>query len=404
MFQFMGVSQSIEPIIIIHGTGAKDSKWYRQGSRFCLKLDEFLSEIGCNARCWSYLDEDDREFTWRGGNSEADRDLAHYDLTELIKYLENKKEVKRYHIIAHSHGGNVLLRSLYKNAHSSSKLKTLVFMGVPFLENKRNALISIILNTVYLAPFLLLLYPFYYFFNNVFFEYIDIPIFENTIGNIYFLTFLAIAISTLSAFIASIYSNSKINHHNFNSYYILSKYDEAFFLLNSIVALEKNLWSNTKLITGNYRLSTMPGVAPDTTVFKKLGEGIGVANNNFSGDLFLFRGTYKNLFKIYSILHIPITFTIYMFKRLSVWSGLRSLISLAKGDDLSASRIISYLPRSHKIDLSRIEITSNIEDEFKERALKYNSNIAQSFYNSMGEKPQQYSLTRAHRASTKSIE
>src|SRR5215510_10567593 len=66
----------LEPVIIIHGTYAKDLKWYRRGSDFCRRLDDQPRLRGSRAKCWADLAPDEEEFSWSGANSETERLFA----------------------------------------------------------------------------------------------------------------------------------------------------------------------------------------------------------------------------------------------------------------------------------------------------------------------------------------
>ncbi|WP_404825947.1 alpha/beta fold hydrolase [Phaeobacter italicus] len=100
---------NIEVVVVLHGTFAESSQWWQPGGSFTQKLDDYLSSSGSHARCWSI---NHPPFSWSGENSEVSRIIASYELSEYIISLENDASVKKYHVVAHSHGGNVALRSL----------------------------------------------------------------------------------------------------------------------------------------------------------------------------------------------------------------------------------------------------------------------------------------------------
>jgi hypothetical protein len=101
-----------EPVLIIHGTFAQDGDWFRRQSKFCNALNEQLIKHGSAAECWSQLSNDGFEFRWSGANSELERRLAGWRLHALLNKLETQDEPNSYHIVAHSHGGNVVLNAL----------------------------------------------------------------------------------------------------------------------------------------------------------------------------------------------------------------------------------------------------------------------------------------------------
>lgn len=105
---------SKETIILVHGTFASPSqngplKWYQAGHDFCTRLDTKLAELGCRARCWAHCTPEDI-FWWSGDNSWIARSKAADNLADYLgKYIE---QGWKCHIVAHSHGGNVVLEAL----------------------------------------------------------------------------------------------------------------------------------------------------------------------------------------------------------------------------------------------------------------------------------------------------
>ena len=124
-----------ETVIIVHGTFAapydgpedpatseRPKKWYEPGSDFCRQLDEMLAAKGSSARCWAHLDECGEEakqraarrtgyFCWSGQNAWIDRSAAAKAFMAELKFLIKEKGWT-CHVVAHSHGGNVVLEAL----------------------------------------------------------------------------------------------------------------------------------------------------------------------------------------------------------------------------------------------------------------------------------------------------
>lgn len=113
-----------ETVLIIHGTFAAPVEgqlaWYEPGSAFCRELDERLASKGASGRCWAHLEECGNElrrkagrsttyFSWSGRNSWLDRTVAAQQLVAEIEFLGEKGW--RWKIVAHSHGGNVVLEA-----------------------------------------------------------------------------------------------------------------------------------------------------------------------------------------------------------------------------------------------------------------------------------------------------
>lgn len=147
-----------ETILIIHGTFAnpntlKEQKiqqqmWWKRGGKFCEQLDKVLAVNGCAARCWAHLDFDFlaprsfvarhrvyyTTFSWSGDNSEVARRIGAKELAEQLSMLERDPRVRRYHLIAHSHGGNVVRRAMRLIRDEPEKLGKVIYLGTPFLH------------------------------------------------------------------------------------------------------------------------------------------------------------------------------------------------------------------------------------------------------------------------------
>lgn len=130
----------LEPVILVHGTfanrahdGALD--WWRPGSDYARQLDAALQAAGSAARCWAQLDPAGHSpFAWTGANTEGARRDAGRALAEQLSRLEADPSVARYHLVAHSHGGNVVTHALRDMAAAPAKLGTVVTMGTPALS------------------------------------------------------------------------------------------------------------------------------------------------------------------------------------------------------------------------------------------------------------------------------
>jgi hypothetical protein len=103
-----------ETVIIVHGTYAAPqpgaSRWYQPTEGFIAKLDAALQERGSPARCWAHCTQGDPIFQWSGENSWIARTHAASALGDYVAKL--RKEDWCCHIVAHSHGGNVVLEAL----------------------------------------------------------------------------------------------------------------------------------------------------------------------------------------------------------------------------------------------------------------------------------------------------
>jgi len=127
-----------EPILLIHGTFANSctgdgADWWHPRSAFCHDLDERLQNEGALARCWANLGSGDVPFAWTGANSEKDRRDAGKALAAKLEALEMDKGVGRYHLVGHSHGGNVIINALHTMVRKPLKLGAVIFLGTPAL-------------------------------------------------------------------------------------------------------------------------------------------------------------------------------------------------------------------------------------------------------------------------------
>ncbi len=142
-----------ETIILIHGTFSQpkpnEYKWYQPRSSFCEKLDAQLSELGSHARCWAHLTNENQNgyFYWTGENTMEARTKAAKLLADYV--IDLVRDGWQCHIVAHSHGGNILLQALnsdsIKNSWNNGEL---VLLGTPIynpLKEARSIQISKIL-------------------------------------------------------------------------------------------------------------------------------------------------------------------------------------------------------------------------------------------------------------------
>src|SRR5262249_16924312 len=132
-------------VIIVHGTFAAPqagaSRWYQpvEGvpatTGFIAKLDAALQERESPARCWAHCSRGDQGFHWSGENSWVARTRAAAELGNYVLNLRN--EGWRCHIVAHSHGGNIVVEALQQITtalSSSAPLGRIVTLGTPFMN------------------------------------------------------------------------------------------------------------------------------------------------------------------------------------------------------------------------------------------------------------------------------
>jgi hypothetical protein len=127
-----------ETVILVHGTWAQprpdEVQWYQRGSSFVAKLDAALERHGSSAKCWAHCSEERDCFSWSGNNSWFDRTRAAATLANYVSQLQSGGW--RCHIVAHSHGGNVVAEALPRMTSTRSKTPhgAIVTLGTPFID------------------------------------------------------------------------------------------------------------------------------------------------------------------------------------------------------------------------------------------------------------------------------
>lgn len=132
-----------ETIIIVHGTWAAQEtgvkKWYEpyedcQASEgFVAKLDSALRERGSPAQCWAHCHGSSKIFSWSGDNSWIARTNAALVLADYVTALTKEKWL--CHLIAHSHGGNVIVEALPRllSIKENKFIGKIVTLGTSFI-------------------------------------------------------------------------------------------------------------------------------------------------------------------------------------------------------------------------------------------------------------------------------
>jgi hypothetical protein len=133
-----------ETVIIVHGTWAAPDadkvRWYQQADgvstkTFITRLNAALRERGSAAKCWAHCTDGYPIFHWSGENSWIARTRAAAALGDYVVKLRHAGW--HCHIIAHSHGGNILVEALPQimlARKSGAPLGKLVTLGSPFMD------------------------------------------------------------------------------------------------------------------------------------------------------------------------------------------------------------------------------------------------------------------------------
>ena len=136
-----------ETVIVVHGTYAAPQPgarlWYQpvEGvpatEGFIAKLNDALQKRGSAARCWAHCSQGNQGFHWSGSNNWIDRTQAASELGSYVRDLRNKGWC--CHIVAHSHGGNVVVEALPQITtalRSDAPLGKIVTLGTPFMDTR----------------------------------------------------------------------------------------------------------------------------------------------------------------------------------------------------------------------------------------------------------------------------
>ncbi len=158
--------------LIIHGTFAADGSWWRLGGEdktFADRLEEALAERGLSGTVWQpALDAglSYRDFSWSGENLDADRKAGGKQLAAGLEALAGKLGATEasplvVHLVAHSHGGNVVLEAC-RWLRGPVRIGRIVMLGTPLISLRPKfrplrLLMSYLLMT--LAILLLLSFP-----------------------------------------------------------------------------------------------------------------------------------------------------------------------------------------------------------------------------------------------------
>ena len=99
--------------------------WFADGSEFRNRLTAALSKRGLSAQISPFL--------WSGANSVRERDRAAHQLVEHIRAKQSDYPSSTQVVIAHSHGGNVVLRALDQLGVTRDEI-FIATIATPFVE------------------------------------------------------------------------------------------------------------------------------------------------------------------------------------------------------------------------------------------------------------------------------
>lgn len=117
------ISEMRTVVTLVHGTFARDAAWTRPNSKFSSRLRNNLPEPCIVER-----------FKWSGRNRFSDRSAAAGLLASHLSELIEKYPAAQHIVVAHSHGGNILLNI---PEYISRKISGRIFLSTPFIFLKR---------------------------------------------------------------------------------------------------------------------------------------------------------------------------------------------------------------------------------------------------------------------------
>ena len=134
-------------VLVVHGTWAAPAEgerpWfgrYEDPGNFCWELEERLRGTDLDGAVFRAMPKNQRYWSWTGENSHYARLKAADSLAQEIERIAAADPQALIHVVAHSHGGNVLLKTIEQlnseqpdgSARLESRLGRLVFLGTPF--------------------------------------------------------------------------------------------------------------------------------------------------------------------------------------------------------------------------------------------------------------------------------
>lgn len=149
--------------LLIHGTFASDSEWWRFGEgaddSFADRLVQELAQRGMPGTVWHpalAAGLDYASFAWSGRNRHRDRIDGARRLSASINDLADRlgataTKPLTLNCVAHSHGGNVLLEAL-RAVRSNVRLGRMALLGTPLITAKPSFRLGrFVLSTVLLS-------------------------------------------------------------------------------------------------------------------------------------------------------------------------------------------------------------------------------------------------------------
>ncbi|MFQ5551510.1 MAG: esterase/lipase family protein [Gemmatimonadales bacterium] len=115
---------------VLHGTWATEAQWWRRAGGFSRALDAVHPGV------WRCQNVQVAEQPWSGDNTHTARDEGGRQLARHIQRLEQRRHngelaYRNINLVAHSHGGNVVLSALKRLAQTDVRVHHVVLIATP---------------------------------------------------------------------------------------------------------------------------------------------------------------------------------------------------------------------------------------------------------------------------------
>ena len=219
-----------ELTLVVHGTFAAQENWWRLGGNgektFADRLEAILAEQGVSGTVWTpALEQGFRyeDFAWSGTNKHKDRIAGAAKLRSALGKLADRLDASEknplvVNVVAHSHGGNVVLEAL-RGLPDSIQVGRVVLLGTPLISFSpavrvlRAVFAGLILGIIMLTALFFVLLPFFMthdFFSGI----IDVSLFAGALLIIPFYGWLFYGLASACDVVwRLLYSPIKCLHH-----------------------------------------------------------------------------------------------------------------------------------------------------------------------------------------------
>jgi hypothetical protein len=310
-----------------------------------------LEQAGSQARCWDTLLRSQATvfFAWSGLNSEARRTFDAQQLAERVIELSAKPNVRKIHFVAHSHGGNLLIKAflLFRKHIAREKLGSFIFLGTPFFSYKS------------INP--------------------SKALFRRLLRN--FIIFLAFPL---------LLTDKKPNLEEYSGTFfaISSKYDEVLKILQHSIELRDRAflfsrrWTKKAPSDDDEDVPTSP-LSLLTTY--ELGTGIAKKRSLLTERLT------ERYFFYFNLIHACVAPIASILRHLAqlwgIYFGLKAMAAASLGDDLAFERILAVTKVSDVVPITMLELSDEQEEALLERTVVGTDQLLSRIYQKLASAP-----------------